>query len=93
MHKTYAITHISEREYAASIDVAPTTEQQEKSLSDTGGVTSIETRNCMSNLVMNARNAQKHFNVRVEEVLHPNLTSTMWDTDKVCIDIVHMPKG
>ena len=34
---------------------------------------------------------QRRLNVRVEEVLHPNLTSVMWS--RVCVDVVHMPKG
>jgi transposase InsO family protein len=41
--------------------------------------------------VQSCDECQKRFNVRVEEVLHPNLPSTMWD--KVCVDVVHMPKG
>ena len=41
--------------------------------------------------VQSCDECQKRFNVRVEEVLHPNLTSTMWE--KVCVDVVHMPKG
>ena len=40
--------------------------------------------------VQSCDECQKRFNVRVEEVLHPNLTSTMWD--KVCVDVVHMPR-
>ena len=34
---------------------------------------------------------QRRLNVCVEELLHPNLTSTMWN--RVCVDVVHMPKG
>ena len=34
---------------------------------------------------------QQRLNVRVEEVVHPNLTSVMWS--RVCVDVVHMPKG
>ena len=34
---------------------------------------------------------QHRLNVRVEEVLLPNLKSTMWS--RVCVDVVHMPKG
>ena len=33
---------------------------------------------------------QRRLNIRVEEELHPNLTSTMWH--RVMVD-VHMPKG
>ena len=34
---------------------------------------------------------QRRINVRVEQVLHPNITSTMWK--RVAVDIVYMPKG
>ena len=34
---------------------------------------------------------QHRLNVLVEEVLHPNITSTMWN--RVCVDVVHVPKG
>ena len=41
--------------------------------------------------VQSCDECQRRLNVRVEEVLHPNLTSTMWN--RVCVDVVHMPKG
>ena len=40
--------------------------------------------------VQSCDECQSRLNVRVEEVLHPNLTSVMWS--RVCVDMVHMPK-
>ena len=41
--------------------------------------------------VQSCDECQLRLNVRSEEVLHPNLTSTMWEG--VYVDVVHMPKG
>ena len=41
--------------------------------------------------VQSCDKSQRRLNVRLEEVLPPNLTSTMWN--RVCVDVVHMPKS
>jgi transposase InsO family protein len=43
------------------------------------------------NYVKTCDQCQRRQNLRVEEELRPNLTSTMWQ--KVAVDVVHMPRG
>ena len=41
--------------------------------------------------VQSCDECQRRLNLRVEELLRPNLTSSMWS--RVCVDVVHTPKG
>ena len=41
--------------------------------------------------VKSCNECQRRINIRIEEELHTNLTSTMWH--RVLVDVVHMPNG